>query len=315
MILSILDTDLYKFSTSNAYFQLYPLAEGTFKFNDRASEVWDEASLEALRAEILEREQQLPGLIRRVNAATAELQKVELEFLTKGIFIDPDAIRSAADQEVAGATEGYIFSKNEMGGPLEITLQKSEQPFDYNFKILETGRFARDNTLPQGLVYQIQMCSLATQLGEEQLKGLSPVFERISGGRFIYSAGLFRSYADALSQLNSVKKAGWRGAVITAFRDSEQISIRQARELEEQAITIYKLRIWPADGQTISLLSISAIQQQTDADITRTLEGAAIIYEIGPMEDRVKCEELRSTLAATGENNVQILETGIKLPE
>ena len=52
MILSILDTDLYKFSTSNAYFQLYPIAEGTFKFNDRASEVWDEASLEALRAEI-----------------------------------------------------------------------------------------------------------------------------------------------------------------------------------------------------------------------------------------------------------------------
>ena len=52
MILSILDTDLYKFSTSNAYFQLYPLAEGTFKFNDRAAEVWDDSFLEELRAEI-----------------------------------------------------------------------------------------------------------------------------------------------------------------------------------------------------------------------------------------------------------------------
>lgn len=40
MINSILDTDLYKFSTSNAYFQLYPLAEGTFKFNDRNREDW-----------------------------------------------------------------------------------------------------------------------------------------------------------------------------------------------------------------------------------------------------------------------------------
>lgn len=38
MIKSILDTDLYKFSVSNAYFQLYPLAEGTFKFNDRNKE-------------------------------------------------------------------------------------------------------------------------------------------------------------------------------------------------------------------------------------------------------------------------------------
>ncbi len=51
MILSILDTDLYKFSTSNAYFHLYPLAEGTFTFNDRAAEVYDESFLEALRDE------------------------------------------------------------------------------------------------------------------------------------------------------------------------------------------------------------------------------------------------------------------------
>ena len=52
MILSILDTDLYKFSTSNAYFQLYPLAEGTFKFNDRAAEVYDDAFLADLKAEL-----------------------------------------------------------------------------------------------------------------------------------------------------------------------------------------------------------------------------------------------------------------------
>ena len=52
MILSILDTDLYKFSTSNAYFQLYPLAEGTFKFNDRAEEVYDADFLQELKAEL-----------------------------------------------------------------------------------------------------------------------------------------------------------------------------------------------------------------------------------------------------------------------
>ena len=50
MILSILDTDLYKFSTSNAYFQLYPLAEGTFTFNDRGKEVYDEAFIKNLKA-------------------------------------------------------------------------------------------------------------------------------------------------------------------------------------------------------------------------------------------------------------------------
>lgn len=40
MIKSILDTDLYKFSTSYAYFNLYPLAQGTFTFTDRNREKW-----------------------------------------------------------------------------------------------------------------------------------------------------------------------------------------------------------------------------------------------------------------------------------
>ena len=50
MIYSILDTDLYKFSMSNAYFQLYPDAEGTFTFNDRNNEVYDSAFLNSLKS-------------------------------------------------------------------------------------------------------------------------------------------------------------------------------------------------------------------------------------------------------------------------
>ena len=53
MVLSILDTDLYKFSTSNAYLHLYPLAEGTFRFSDRAAEVFDEGFLQELKAEFV----------------------------------------------------------------------------------------------------------------------------------------------------------------------------------------------------------------------------------------------------------------------
>lgn len=40
MIKSILDTDLYKFSVSYAYYTLYPYAEGTFTFTDRNKEDW-----------------------------------------------------------------------------------------------------------------------------------------------------------------------------------------------------------------------------------------------------------------------------------
>ena len=52
MIYSILDTDLYKFTMSNAYFQLYRDAEGTFTFNDRNNEVYDKSFLEMLKLEL-----------------------------------------------------------------------------------------------------------------------------------------------------------------------------------------------------------------------------------------------------------------------
>lgn len=42
MIVSILDTDLYKLSTSYAYMKLYPEAEGTFSFCDRNNTVFND---------------------------------------------------------------------------------------------------------------------------------------------------------------------------------------------------------------------------------------------------------------------------------
>ena len=52
MILSILDNDLYKFSTSYAYMKLYPEAVGTFTFTDRDNTVYSEEFLTALNLEL-----------------------------------------------------------------------------------------------------------------------------------------------------------------------------------------------------------------------------------------------------------------------
>ena len=53
IIKSILDTDLYKFTTSYAYMKLFPQARGTFEFIDRDNteypEVYFDSSVEELR--------------------------------------------------------------------------------------------------------------------------------------------------------------------------------------------------------------------------------------------------------------------------
>lgn len=58
MIDSILDTDLYKFSTSYAYMKLFPEALGTFEFIDRSNREWSPKLVTLLNLEI----QNLRGL-------------------------------------------------------------------------------------------------------------------------------------------------------------------------------------------------------------------------------------------------------------
>ena len=52
IINSILDTDLYKFTTSYAYLKLFPYASGTFVFKDRDETVYTNDFLDALQKEI-----------------------------------------------------------------------------------------------------------------------------------------------------------------------------------------------------------------------------------------------------------------------
>ncbi len=52
MLYSILDTDLYKFSTSYAYFKLYPNADGMFAFTDRTNTVMTTEQFDLLNHQI-----------------------------------------------------------------------------------------------------------------------------------------------------------------------------------------------------------------------------------------------------------------------
>ena len=100
MILSILDTDLYKFSTSNAYFQLYPLAEGTFKFNDRAAEVYDGAFLEEFKKE-LRRLEALSLTEEEFAYVTGRIRYIHRNYWEwlRGFRFEADKIQASLDAE------------------------------------------------------------------------------------------------------------------------------------------------------------------------------------------------------------------------
>lgn len=100
VIKTILDTDLYKFTTSYAYIKLFPYALGTFTFKDRDEIEYTEGFLEALKNEIH-------------NLSLVSLRKEELEYMSShcrflprvywewlsSFRFDPDKIAVSLDEQ------------------------------------------------------------------------------------------------------------------------------------------------------------------------------------------------------------------------
>ena len=263
-----------------------------------------------LTAEIAEKEMMLPTLNKTLNEAVKELQSIEMDFLANGIVIDTRKLQAEADKEIVGAASGYTFTKNSYGTELHLDIKKPKPTFDYSFMILPEGRFAENNTLPDGLVYQIRIFTLSRKASVADLNGLSPVFERVTAsGKHAYSAGLFKSYKDALSNLNKVKKRGFRDAQIDAFNNGHVISVSKARELESEVRTLMMVKIYPEDGQSLPEQAISAIHEHSDKDLIKSVEAGAVVFTVGPFDDKSQVDALVAALKSAGIESISVTES------
>ena len=262
-----------------------------------------------LTDEILRREARIPQFQDSLDRAVSLLQKIEMEFLFSGIVIDPEAMMAEADREIVGDATSYTFTRMNMGGPLDLRIMEPEKKFDYSFMVLDEGQFAESNEIPDGIIYQIQMFSSTRKADVAALKGLSPVFERRNAsGRYIYRVGLFNTYNDVLSKLNTVKKAGFRSAFIAAYIDGKEVSVSKARSEENrkpEVQTFYRVVLVPEDGVIDAAMSDGIRQQASGKDIAKseTDEGVPA-YVVGPFADKALAESLVDFIKAMGISEV-----------
>lgn len=183
----------------------------------------------SITAAILEKEAELTPLREQLEQLNKDIRSIESAFLRSGVVEAGDM----AEREVVGAALGYTFSKNSLGGRIKIRPPREEsRP---TFRVSPVGRFSQDNTLPAGLVYQIELFSQPRHASLDQIHGLSPVYERLGSNlRYTYLVGLFPSYNSALEQLNYIRKLGFPEARVAAFRDGRPLSVGAARKLEKR---------------------------------------------------------------------------------
>lgn len=268
----------------------------------------DDAERMRLAEVIREREAKVPVLQEDLNRTISELHEIEMEFLFSGVAVDPDKIMAAATEE-AEAPEGYEFIRRSLGGPLRLDIMRPENEFDYTFMILKEGRFAEDNTIPDGIVYQIQIFSAGGKADVASLRGLSPVFEiRSDSGRYTYRVGLFNTFDDVQSKLDAVRSRGFRSAFIVAYVDGEETSVATARSLESGGAAeeaMYEVRIVPSEGVLDEAVTAGIRQHAAGKDIARTeAEDGTITFVVGPFDVKADADALAEFINASGSSEV-----------
>ena len=154
------------------------------------------------------------------------------------------------------------------------------------------------------------MCLLSRPATVKQLRGLSPVFwHKTSNGNYIYRVGLFRTYNDVLSNLNKVKRLGFKTAFTVAFSDGQQVPVQKARKIQSSVKPIYQVKIIPAESE-LSEMTMSAIRQSTSKDIAKISENGQTVFTVGPFDSEEEAEKLTTVIKATGVNEVSYVKVG-----
>ena len=124
---------------------------------------------------------------------------------------------STVGKRLAEGEEFKIVTKNTARGVTAINLNPS---------------------LPEGLVYKVQIGAFRNPIAPEIYKELSPVSaETTTNGLTRYTAGLFNKFANANSAKVEVRALGYRDAFVVAFLNGKRISMEEANRMSgDQAI-------------------------------------------------------------------------------
>ena len=310
---------------------------------DESRRIYENASgsdREFLAGIIRDVEEESMHIRRQMDKVSAQVQQIELRFLSEGIIpvVQEDSPgqekKEDADLLSAGAAEPeYVFSRRPMGRIPYIIVETPEPEFDYTFKILgrNEGQFVEDNTLPEGVVYQIQFMVLSSPAGTKDIRGMSPVFvTKMKSGKYLHTVGLFSTYQEALNNLSRVRRNGFPDAIVIAYNNGRSIPVKTARTMENERVLSMPAsggsRSGSAPRQTSSAASgemsyqvvlkgygpalpssvLSAIRGATTKDLTKSGSDDATVFAVGPFSERKDAEFLLKILENLDIKNVSI---------
>lgn len=241
----------------------------------------------------------------KLRVANQLVQEREMNFLSKGIIIPrEDFFKDSTSIVDSSAVKHKMVAKLSLYGRLpQMEVLNPIVLVDYAFKVLDKAVIVEDNSIPDGLVYSIQLFLVSSKTPPESFKGLSPVFEtETPAGKYLYTVGRFFSYAELSSALTKVKSLKFPNVLAVAYHNGKSISIKNARLLEGKIVDNnsyqVKLERYP-DGIPQSVLDL--IRKSTEKDVAMKVINGKTIYFVGQFSNKQEADKLMTTLSEIAE--------------
>jgi hypothetical protein len=264
-------------------------------------------SLTALAQKITEEERNTLDLQDKANKAAAALKKIEENFLSNGMIVPPvkqadtTSNNSAKKDSLNVAVSDNIFEQNALGETPTMKVEKAAPEKDLTFRI-GASQMGQPEDVPEGLVYQVRFLQLAKPATLKTFKGISPVFEKKSGGKYFYNAGLFYSYPEALKALSRIKKIGFRSASIVALNNRESVSLNAARAMEKKlSAATYNVIISGYDSSLPEDV-LKVLKESTQKDIAKIAGN----FIIGPFSKLAEANSLADKLKNISDKTISV---------
>jgi hypothetical protein len=263
-------------------------------------------TLATLTQKITEEERNTLDLQEKVNQTATALKKIEEDFLANGMTV-PSAKQmdtssnSASSNVIQAVSSNNIFEQNNLGAAPEMKVEKAVAEKDLAFKIGTTCLAQRED-IPEGLIYQVRFLQLAKPATVKTFKGISPVFETKTAGKYVYNAGILSSYTAASQALSRIKKLGFHSASIIALNNGQSISLPEAKKIESKlSMVAYNVII---SGYESSLPEdlLKVLKANTQKDIAKMGDN----YIVGPFAKQAEANVLAAKLKNVSDKNISV---------
>jgi len=233
----------------NQALQLQLQADSLFRLSEslktKVSTIRDPQEKKKLYAQINQVSANADDLQNQANIRYSKAREMEMKYL-QNTYPPYNRATGLKQKNTTGNTIIHNGNKkNKTGGNVIVSsgkpTDKTENRPPDEFGILAESPYSVQNpipidqTMPDGIVYRIQLGAFSKPVDPVMFHGLKPIVgEQVpASGLIRYYAGTFYSIVSAEKALQKVKETGINEAFIVSFFNGKRISLIRARELEQ----------------------------------------------------------------------------------